>query len=110
MLGSWYRASRFRGADLPEVLGADPGDLFPEHRGGLSAQVKAVEVKPFVGRVGEAIRQDEADQQARGLEQPSHHLDGADRSARSDQGRRLAVDALEGPAACLDQRMVDRPE
>src|SRR5712691_12546044 len=73
----------------------------------LSAQEEAVQVEALVGRVRKGIRQDEADQQTGGLEQPAHDVDGADRSAATDQCRFLAIDLTQGLPPGLDQGMVD---
>src|SRR6202011_1643402 len=42
------------------------------------------------------------------LEQSAHHFHRADRTASSDQGRLLAIDATQGPLGGLDEGMVDR--
>src|SRR2546421_11113405 len=77
-------------------------------QGRLAAEVEAVQVETLVGGVRKAIRQDEADQQARRLEQPAHYIDGADRTAGADQGWLRAIHLPQSPLPGPDQGMVDR--
>src|SRR5437879_4085115 len=76
--------------------------------GRLAAEVEALQVETLVGRVRKAIRQDEADQQTGRLEQAAHHIDGADRTAGTDQGWLRAIHLPQSPLPGPDQRMVDR--
>src|SRR5437667_373575 len=68
-----------RSGDRP--ANPDTRDLLPQTPGRFAAEVEAVQVEALLAGGGKAIRQHEAHQQTRRLEQPAHHINGADRPA-----------------------------